>query len=86
MWPLSKKHEDIVDDKLYYCFVALQGIDKLPMFFIVPSSDVAKYVREEHKHYLSTRKRPVKETAIRKFRIPIDDPQGYENNWEVFLS
>ncbi len=86
MWPMSKNHEDIFDDKLYYCFVALIGIDKLPRFFIVLSSDVAKYVRKEHEYYLETRKRPVKETSIRKFRIPINDPHGYENNWEVFLS
>jgi hypothetical protein len=84
-WPMNEKHEDRIDDNLYYCFVALQGTDSLPKFFIVPSIDVAIYVKKQHEYWLSTRKNQVKETSMRQFRIPIDDPKGYENNWQVFL-
>ncbi len=84
IWAMSKKHEEIIDDKLFYCFVALEGVKKLPRFFIVPSAEVATYVREQHRLWLSTRKQPVKETSMRKFRIPISDPNGYEGNWGRF--
>jgi hypothetical protein len=84
-WPMNKKHEQIAEKKLFYCFVVLQDTKKLPKFFMVPSKDVAMYVKKQHEHWLSTRKSPVNETAMRKFRISVDDPNGYENNWGVFL-
>jgi hypothetical protein len=44
-WPMSQKHESTRDDRPYYCFVHLGEIGELPKFFIVPSKDVASYVR-----------------------------------------
>lgn len=85
MWRMSKKHEDIVDKNLYYCFVLLEDIDTLPKFFIVPSKEVGKYVKEEHKLWIETREQKVKDTDMRLFRIDIDDPKKYQNNWNVFL-
>ena len=84
-WPMNEKHEERIDENLYYCFVALQGTESLPKFFVVPSVDVATYVRVQHELWLSTRTNKVKETSMRQFRIPIDDPKRYENNWQVFL-
>jgi hypothetical protein len=84
MWQMSEKHERIVDKQLFYCFVALQGPSMLPKFFIVTSTAVAKYVKWQHQHWLDSRKKPVAPTPMRKFRIPVDDPNRYENNWKVF--
>lgn len=84
MWPMSVKHETMYTPNLFYAFVHLGMAKERPRFFIVPSKAVAKYVRWQHRHWLSTRKNPVKETPMRKFRIPIDDPDGYEDNWGVF--
>lgn len=84
MWPMSVKHESITDRNLFYIFVYLPEPAKRPRFFIVPSKDVAKYVKWQHKHWLSTRTSAVNPTPMRKFRIPVDDPNGYEDNWRVF--
>ena len=83
-WTMSKKHEALVSSNLFYCFVALDTPSTMPRFFIVPSQDVAEYVRWQHIHWLSTRVNPVKETTMRRFRIPVSDPKAYENQWAVF--
>jgi hypothetical protein len=84
MWAMSKKHEMVKDPALFYCFVALQGATVLPRFFVVPSSVVARYVKWQHQKWLDSRKHTVAETTMRRFRIPVQDPDGYENNWKVF--
>lgn len=85
-WTMGKKHEAIQDHNLYYVFVQLPAPDERPLFFIVPSVVVAKYVKWQHEHWLKTRERPVKNTSMRRFRIPVDDPDGYSDNWDVFLA
>jgi hypothetical protein len=83
-WVMSAKHERTKDKNLFYCFVALQGPTMLPRFFIVPSSYVADYVRDQHLTWLASRKTEVAPTTLRRFRIPIDDPHKFEGNWSVF--
>jgi len=83
-WTMGKKHETIKDRNLIYCFVYIKEIDKLPFFFLVPSIKVAKYVKWQHEYWLSTRTKKVKETTMRRFRIEIDDPDNYQNKWDIF--
>ena len=33
-WTMSVKHEQTIDSKLFYCFVALRGTSTLPRFFL----------------------------------------------------
>ena len=84
-WTMGKKHESIRDHNLYYVFVQLRYPDERPNFFIVPSVVVAEYVKWQHEHWLSTRGSAVKDTSMRRFRIQVDDPDGHEDNWDVFL-
>ena len=84
IWAMSKKHESIIDEKLIYCFVHMVDSNTLPKFFLIPSKEVADCVKWQHQYWLDTRKHNVKETSMRNFRIEIDDPNGYENNWDVF--
>ena len=50
---MSKKHEKIKDEKLIYCFVYIEeDKDILPKFFIVPSKEVARYVKWQHNKWL----------------------------------
>ncbi|MGH7147817.1 MAG: hypothetical protein ACREIJ_07965 [Nitrospiraceae bacterium] len=84
IWVMDKKHEELCEPNLFYCFVALQGSDSRPKFFVVPSKVVARYVKWQHGYWLSTRGKTVKDTSMRKFRIPYEDPKGYEDNWKVF--
>lgn len=81
-WTMSVKHEKIIDEKLIYCFVQIESTDKLPVFFLVPSREVAGYVKWQHQHWL--KERGGKDTTMRIFRIPISDPQSYLNNWSIF--
>jgi hypothetical protein len=82
-WTMSEKHESIADDRLYYCFVHLGAETELPKFFLVPSLIVARYVKWQHQYWLSSRKNKVRNTAMRRFRIPVNDPDGYLMNWDA---
>jgi len=81
-WMMNKKHETMIQDNLIFCFVHLADNDHLPKFYLVPSKDVAKQVRQSHQFWL--KRRNVKDTSIRTFRIHLDNRNGYENNWNVF--
>jgi hypothetical protein len=83
-WPMSEKHETLKDNKLIYCFVYIENVTELPKFFLVPSKEVARYVKWEHNHWLKSRKNEVQSTTMRNFRIEVNDPKGYCNNWEIF--
>lgn len=85
-WTMSEKHEQIKDPRLFYCFVHLSHLKELPRFFIVPSRIVARYVKWQHNKWLKSRKRQIKDTTMRRYRIPIDDPAGYGDNWDVFFA
>ncbi|MEM3566121.1 MAG: hypothetical protein QXK18_04535 [Candidatus Bathyarchaeia archaeon] len=111
-WVMDKKHEKIVNSTLFYCFVLLKGEKQLPRFFIVPSKDVAEYVKQEHEIWLNYRKEKIRKemekmktnrltyrgkertmdeilkdvearNPMRIFRIPINDPKKYEDNWKA---
>lgn len=83
-WPMSEKHETITDPRTFYCFVVLQGTSTLPLFFVVPSSYVAEYVREQHRYWVRTRTElPDSSNKMRRFRIHPSDPLGFKDNWQL---
>ena len=92
-WMMSKKHENIVDASLFYCFVIICEPTSSFKFYIVPSRIVAKYVMAQHEHWLREKrndgKKP-KDTEMRifrlgfkgkKYRIKTPLSELYENNW-----
>lgn len=82
-WPMSEKHETISDPRTFYCFVVLQGPSTLPLFFVVPSSYVAEYVREQHRYWVRTRTQPPDPSnKMRRFRIHLSDPLRFKDNWQ----
>ena len=83
---MSQKHEGISDSNLLYCFVQLSGAKTQPIIFVVPSADVAQYVKWEHALYRQQpRERPLAaEISMRRFRIEEEDPHGYRDNWRLF--
>lgn len=86
-WVMNKNNEDARQSNLFYCFVALQGYEELPRIFVVPSNYVGDYLKSQHKIWLNApRDNPVRDTSMRNFRIDEQDPEGFQNNWEVFLS
>ena len=49
---MKAKHEDIIDEDMFYCFVDLMEFH--PIVYVVPASQVAKVVAESHAKWLST--------------------------------
>ncbi len=83
-WQMSEKHEFITDKNLLYCFVQLAGPGILPRIFIVPARLVAKYVAWEHRTWWEAGKGKKNDSTRRHFRIEESDPDGYQNNWDLF--
>lgn len=53
-WHMKKKHEDIISDSIFYCFVDFgKTHDQAPKCWIVPSLVVANALKEAHKTWLS---------------------------------
>lgn len=83
-WPMSEKHESIAEPRTFYCFVVLRDPSILPLFFVVPSSYVAEYVREQHRYWVRTRtETPDPNNKMRQFRIHPNDPVGFKDNWQL---
>jgi hypothetical protein len=87
---MLKKHEEMQDPDLFYCFVNISEDTKKFRFFIVPSRIVADYVSKQHKLWLDEDATRSRENTIRTFRIgyanekyristPTEDV--YEDNW-----
>lgn len=86
-WWMGKKHEDLDDKNLIFCFVFLpKDKSQKPKTFFVPPKEVAKYVKWQHQYWVdSDHKKPIKaETTIRAFRIPVDKESEYEDNFSLF--
>ena len=93
-WIMHKKHEEIKDPDLFYCFVNIGKQTNIFKFYIVPSKIVAKYVKEQHQHWLDEKKKEgkkVKDAEMRIFRMGLKGEkyivstpttEYYEDNWK----
>lgn len=93
-WIMNKKHEEIKDPDLFYCFVNIGKQTNIFKFYIVPSKIVAKYVKDEHQNWLDEKKKEgkkVKDSEMRIFRIGLKEEkytvstptaEQYEDNWD----
>ena len=82
-WILNKKAEEMTDENMFYILVRLTALDKRPSFHIIPSADVAHYVKTGHRNWLKTPGRGGQkhnDTNMRKF----EDPDNkYLDRWEL---
>lgn len=54
-WHMKEKHESMVAERLFYCFVDFgRSLEDRPKIFVMPSSMVAKVLRDSHQKWLST--------------------------------
>ena len=85
-WHISKKQENLHSDQLFYVFVDLKQNQK-PDFYIVPSKEVAEYIKGEHEEWLKTPGRggrKHKDTDMRFFEILDEkDIPKYFNRWDL---
>ena len=51
-WHMRKKHEEITEPNIYYCFVDFEPEN--PVVFVVPSKVVAHAIAEDHRIWLET--------------------------------
>jgi len=83
IWLLNEKSEVFTSDTHYYIFVAIGKLSDPPNYHIVPSRDVAEYVRENHRNWLQTPGRlgqKHSDTPMRQFK---DREDKYLNKWEL---
>ncbi len=53
-WHMSKKHEGIISDRLFYCFVDFgESLNAQPECYIIPSAIVAQVLQESHQLWLA---------------------------------
>lgn len=51
-WPMNEKHESIVDDDLFYCFMHLRATN--PTVHVMPAKVVARALTESHATWLAS--------------------------------
>lgn len=82
-WILNKKSETYYSDSHFYIFVAIRPLWQRPLFYVVPSSDVAHYTTTSHVEWLKWTKRDGSkrtDTNMRKF----DDKENkYLERWDL---
>ena len=59
-WRMSQKHQDLIRPRLFYCFVDFGHETNWPVY-VMPSADVARYLRLSHQEWLATPGRGGKE-------------------------
>jgi len=98
-WLMDERHADLTGENLIYCFTLVGEKPDRCRFFLVPSSDVAAYVKWEHPFWKeeSTR-RTGQVSRVRTFRVPVGEPnerqlppawrdgrwRRFEDHWEIF--
>lgn len=72
---MDERHGNLRAENLIDCFALVGEMPERCRFFLVPSGDVATYIKWEHRHWkkYSTR-RTGRVTSVRTFRIPIGKP------------
>lgn len=94
-WVMDVRHGDLAAGDLVYAFVIIT--EERPKMFLVPSEDVAAYIRWEYGHWVKhARRRTGKLSSMRMFRIPTESAcpmpsawkdrrwQRWQDNWSVF--
>ncbi len=63
-WHMGAKHEGLISEKLFYCFVDFgRAVDQSADVFVIPSAKVAEVVYASHRAWLSN---PGKNGHVRK--------------------
>jgi len=98
-WLMDERHGHLQAPDLVYCFVQISLRPERRRFFLVPSGDVASYIRWEYPYWRRHSKRQTGNvSSMRTFRIPVKESSGmalprswrddrwaeWEDNWAVF--
>ncbi len=73
-WHMALKHEEIMGDRLFYCFVDFGSTPKdPPLIFVMPSRIVAEVIRSSHRVWLSNPGRNGQQRNDSKMRRMLPD-------------
>jgi len=90
-WVMQEKHERLNDPDLFFCFVAITK-DNGFRFFVVPSADVASYLRRAHKQWADEKPSRKRTTTMRiflfahpgkEYAVATPAIEKYEDNGEI---
>ena len=89
-FPMTEKHENLIEDNLFYAFVRLKDYNSVPDFWILPSKLVANVIKRSHEIWMET---PAKnggkhsKTSIRAFILKGKfSPVGWEEELKKYKS
>jgi hypothetical protein len=89
-WHMKPKHERLISDSLFYCFVNFgDGFEDRTQTYVIPSSVVAAAIRDSHQHWLKTpgaKGQAHKDCQVRRFlpdysKVFGNDHPLYGANW-----
>jgi hypothetical protein len=89
-WHMKPKHERLISDSLFYCFVNFgDGLEDRTQSHVVPSGVVAAAIRESHQHWLKTpgvKGQAHKDSQVRRFlpdytKVFGENHPLYGQNW-----
>jgi hypothetical protein len=89
-WHMKPKHERLISESLFYCFVNFgDGLEDRTKTHVVPSRVVAAAIRDSHQHWLKTpgvRGQAHKDSQVRRFlpdysKVFGDSHPLYGPNW-----
>jgi hypothetical protein len=92
-WHMKPKHEELVSEFLFYCFVDFgDGFEDLPRTLVVPSGIVAAAIRDSHQNWLKIpgkKGQAHKDSKVRRFVPDYTKVFGeghvlYGHNWEKY--
>lgn len=78
-WHMSEKHERIVNENLFYCFVDFQP--EFPTVHVIPSKIVAEVLIQDHSIWLATPGKNGQEHKDGKMRRLKPRSNGASENW-----
>ena len=83
IWMLTEKSERFFAPNHFYIFVGLGEAGQRPTFHIVPSTTVAKSIREGHQRWIRTRRKDGKKHADSQMRNFEDPNDEYLERWDL---
>lgn len=82
-WVLNDKSEGFVARTHFYVFVLLGATEERPQYHVVPSRDVATYLKADHKRWMSTPGKGGRKHMDNSVRVFADKDDEYLERWDL---
>lgn len=82
-WVLNEKSEDFVSPTHFYVFVLLSAAAERPQYHVVPSRDVANYLKADHEKWITTPGKGGRKHKDNSVRVFADKDDRYLERWEL---